>query len=845
VREFAARLATQAPPRDYRAQLRAIYDGILRRWRYVQEPGEWVHSSADSLIRIVLGARYNGREHDPENADLLRLPSVQKGWGDCDDIATVVAACVIAIGMRPYFRVVLTDRGGHVSVVTRTPRGEVVSIDPVGHPEHGFGWIMPAEPNQISYYTTGAELAPSMGCDCSGPHHRGTAFLHLGPRPRIGRRLKSGRLVHAVELPRGVLPPSILTVPPGAMGELTCRDGLTGIDEHGQPWAFSAADGTWQTAPLGSTFWQRVRRRWRKRIDAVVKFTAPIRRIARKVVAKIYGSKIVQGIVGGVLQAFGIPSAAVRGVMQAAASFLEKQGIIEFLRMLRSKSGRKAAMRLVAQAAKKGLIATGLVPEGAKQFLSGMDDEQELSAIERDGQLIPLVPLAAIVELGADASWRVAKSMPDTLAERDNAQLVASIRPQSSRGRSQSPGQADADWLTNVWLWETYPASPTKLDAKNKAHAPYVSTWTRGKKLVVAAMASQPSTKPATSSTPAPFVVSPQEQANANVVAKMRPRTSRGLSQSSGQADADWLTNVWLWETYPASPTKLDAKNKAHAPYVSAWTRGRKLVVAAMASQPKASTPGGVTPTRPPATLPPSRPPVATLPPTRPPATLPPSRPPVATLPPSRPPVATLPPTRPPATLPPSRPPVATLPPSRPPVATLPPASTPQASTGENCWEDEINQASMCRPFVRNMREQDIARAVAVEMPTSEIVGGRVRRQEPGQSPLDFQTNVAYWRAYPDGPLAIPNTAPDYAQAWVRMRNVIASSTPGESLPKQTTPKQTPRPRPRPEIEVLPDPGPNPGPGPGPGPGPSPSSSSSWLPLAVGAAALALLAAKG
>lgn len=154
-REWAARLAAKAPPRDYVAQLGHLYRGILRRWRYVAEPEEWVHGSAKSAIGHVLGAKYNRGPSCPHplRCDLESTPtSGGKGWGDCDDAATIVAGGVYALGMVPAFRVVRWPGGAHVSVVARTPRKQLVSVDPVGHPDHPFGWVMAPPASSPSYW---------------------------------------------------------------------------------------------------------------------------------------------------------------------------------------------------------------------------------------------------------------------------------------------------------------------------------------------------------------------------------------------------------------------------------------------------------------------------------------------------------------------------------------------------------------------------------------------------------------------------------------------------------------------------------------------------------------------
>jgi hypothetical protein len=140
MREWAARLATRAAPKDYRGQLRELFAGIVKRWRYVMENGEWVHGTARSLLGHVLGAKYNAGPTcpDPERCDVEATPWREPGWGDCDDVATLCAAGVLALGMRPLWRVSRGPAGAHVAVTAITPRGERVELDPVLHPDQGF-----------------------------------------------------------------------------------------------------------------------------------------------------------------------------------------------------------------------------------------------------------------------------------------------------------------------------------------------------------------------------------------------------------------------------------------------------------------------------------------------------------------------------------------------------------------------------------------------------------------------------------------------------------------------------------------------------------------------------------
>ncbi len=150
IRELAARIATRAGPRDYVGQLRMIYQFIIHRWRYVMEPEEFIHGTARSMLAHVAGTKYNAPGEDPATVDLSAMPLKEHGWGDCDDVATLTASLVAAIGLRAYFRVGSGEAGAHVSVVARLPKGKGVSVDPVGHPKHPFGWVMKAP--RVKYY---------------------------------------------------------------------------------------------------------------------------------------------------------------------------------------------------------------------------------------------------------------------------------------------------------------------------------------------------------------------------------------------------------------------------------------------------------------------------------------------------------------------------------------------------------------------------------------------------------------------------------------------------------------------------------------------------------------------
>ena len=103
----------------------------------------------------------------------------------------------------------------------------------------------------------------------------------------------------------------------------------------------------------------------RKRRARVRKFFQRIGKGIRKVVGKAMQSKFVQNIVGGILQAYGVPRRLTVGVLQAGGYFIEKLGIIGFIRMLRK--DRKKAMQIIAAAGKSGLKSAGIDIDALKK----------------------------------------------------------------------------------------------------------------------------------------------------------------------------------------------------------------------------------------------------------------------------------------------------------------------------------------------------------------------------------------------------------------------------------------------------------------------------------------------
>jgi hypothetical protein len=433
-RKWAARLATRAAPRDYRGQLRHLYKGVLERWRYVAEPEEWVHSSPRSSIAHVLGVEYNTLPGtDPTRVDLDRIPATAKGWGDCDDVSTVVAAGVRALGMTPYFRVSRSGRGGHVSVLARTPRGELVSVDPVGHPEHGFGWAQrapsveiwdldgrpvstlqlgqPAETGARDMYGRHAMTA-MYGATDSGPH---TTMLGGLEGDEVMFRTSANSPHYCRTVMGDIDGPRVLAVPMRhlrLMKRGLMQEGTPAVDEHGKSYVYHPGHDMWIDTRLARSrlgqlpesmggfrsFFRRIGRGFRKAFKAVRRVVKRVVKAVRWVTSKIMGSKFVQKIIGGILQMYGIPSRLTQGVLAAAAQFIKQGGIFGFIRMLRKNP--RMALALAAKAARAGLQRAGVM-SGPEEY------GPEFSECSQGGRCVPVQPVLGLVgvygvdELGA------------------------------------------------------------------------------------------------------------------------------------------------------------------------------------------------------------------------------------------------------------------------------------------------------------------------------------------------------------------------------------------------------------------------------------------------------------
>lgn len=154
IRNRAAALATTASPKDYLGQVKAIYAGFLQNWRYVRDPfgRELVHRNPRQVFRMIMG----GRSNDPG-------VGMGKGAGDCDDATIAIGAQLASIGFPVRIATIapVGQQAGptmsHVFCQANIPGLGWVTVDPVVHPRHGFGYT-PPHSRMVTWDLTGQLL---------------------------------------------------------------------------------------------------------------------------------------------------------------------------------------------------------------------------------------------------------------------------------------------------------------------------------------------------------------------------------------------------------------------------------------------------------------------------------------------------------------------------------------------------------------------------------------------------------------------------------------------------------------------------------------------------------------
>jgi len=153
IRHLAARAATKAPPKDYPAQIKAVYDAITRQWwRYTYDPkgAEVLTLDGPRIYALTLGG--GAPDH--------------RGYGDCDDMAIAAGALLRSIGMD--VRIGTSNPPGgryifnHVFVQAKPPKSNRwINFDPVLYPKRPFGDI--ARHGRIAFWNLGGQLISKKG----------------------------------------------------------------------------------------------------------------------------------------------------------------------------------------------------------------------------------------------------------------------------------------------------------------------------------------------------------------------------------------------------------------------------------------------------------------------------------------------------------------------------------------------------------------------------------------------------------------------------------------------------------------------------------------------------------
>ncbi len=372
LRRWAHRLAARAGPRDYRGQLGELFRGIVQRWRYTREPGEWVPGTARAVLGDVLGlGTFPGV--DPLAADVESLPldRDRRGFGDCDDVATLVAAGALSLGMTPAFRVAQWPGGAHVSVTVQTPDGRTVELDPVGWPEHGPGWAL------------------------DGPNIRATLYPVGDPETALGDLMEPLNLDAYQEAPHVVV-----TAPGDELGDRVLAlpdhlarafatggavDGCPAVDQFGDGYTYDASRDLWLPPSFGRLGRGERAERRRRIVHRLQQRAAPIVRPVRRVAAKVIDLPAVRQAIAASLSAAGVPVPTTLLLLRASSAVLKSGGIVKLAQLARRNP--RAAFQLLAQNAARGGGAT----------MRGFFPGSVPIALDLSGRLVPAAPVRYMV----------------------------------------------------------------------------------------------------------------------------------------------------------------------------------------------------------------------------------------------------------------------------------------------------------------------------------------------------------------------------------------------------------------------------------------------------------------
>lgn len=177
IRNHAAALASLAPPKDYLGQARNIFIDAIKRWRYVKDPvhRELVSFSPQALWKYVLAGDGVGVGRG-------------RGAGDCDCISGAVGAQLYAIGLPVRLAITAPPHSppgnlfAHIFVQANIPKRGWITVDPVVHPKHGFGYT--PDHSRIAFFDLDGRLVGQQGniagLDQLGNNERGEKMSQYG-----------------------------------------------------------------------------------------------------------------------------------------------------------------------------------------------------------------------------------------------------------------------------------------------------------------------------------------------------------------------------------------------------------------------------------------------------------------------------------------------------------------------------------------------------------------------------------------------------------------------------------------------------------------------------------------
>lgn len=167
---------------------------------------------------------------------------------------------------------------------------------------------------------------------------------------------------------------------------------------------------------------------------------------------------------------------------------------------------------------------------------------------------------------------------PGSDQERANAGIAVRTKPSHHpRGEARKPGQSDADWLANVAYWESWPAGPTKIAAGSS----FAPIWTRIRRYVVAALATENAKPKETPKKETPKKETPKKEtpktetpSGPGTAGDLRGNAALAIKKYKSENDR---TNAAYWWTWPTAPKKIPKGDKASAnKWISARTEVRR-----------------------------------------------------------------------------------------------------------------------------------------------------------------------------------------------------------------------------------------------------------------------------